>query len=193
MRSALVATDDSTYQEPDPDHLFSDELDDPDGEDRPARVIVVEEEPDPADGRPPRMLVADDDEQFREMLREWLQDEGVEEVFEARDGSEAVKMAMDHLLDVILMDMRMPKMDGIEAASQIKEKAPNVQVIMVSAYGDAALREAAEKAGVYSYVVKGGPPNVLWHTIRFAWTYKARLDEERVAGSENVGGPENVA
>ncbi len=181
---------DQADEGPDPDDeqpslmATDEELDDDEG--RPSRMIVVDEEPEPTGGRPPRMMVVDDDDQFRQMLREWLQDEGIQEVFEAPDGTEAVELAMSQLLDVILMDLRMPKMDGIEAASQIKALSPNVQVIMVSAYGDAALRQAAEKAGVYSYVVKGGPPNVLWHTIRFAWTYKARLDEEKPVDPENA-------
>ena len=128
------------------------------------------------------MMVVDDDSQFRQMLCAWLLDEGVQEVMEAPDGPEAVELARSHPLDVILIDLRMPKLNGIEAARQIKAASPDVQVIMLSAFGDTALRQAAEEAGVYSYVVKGGPPDVLWHTIRFAWTYKARLDESRTLG-----------
>ena len=126
--------------------------------------------------------MVDDDGQFRSMLREWLLEEGVHDVVEAPDGPEAVELARADPPDVILMDLRMPKLNGIEAARQIKAKLPAVQVIMLSAYGDAALRQAAEEAGVYSYVVKGGPPNILWHTIRFAWTYKLRLDEQAALG-----------
>jgi CheY-like chemotaxis protein len=131
-------------------------------------------------------MVVDDDDQFRQMLREWLLEEGVPDVVEAPDGPEAIEMAKSNPRDVILMDLRMPKLNGIEAARQIKAASPDVQVIMLSAYGDAALRQAAEEAGVYSYVVKGGPPHVLWHTIRFAWTLKVRLDQERTVGPEHV-------
>jgi len=132
------------------------------------------------------MMVVDDDSQFRQMLCAWLLDEGVQEVMEAPDGPEAVELARSHPLDVILIDLRMPKLNGIEAARQIKAASPDVQVIMLSAFGDTALRQAAEEAGVYSYVVKGGPPDVLWHTIRFAWTYKVRLDESRTLGPDHV-------
>jgi CheY-like chemotaxis protein len=139
-------------------------------------------EPGLDDGSSPRMMVVDDDGQFRSMLREWLMEEGVQEVVEAPDGPEAIELAKADPPDVILMDLRMPKLNGIEAARQIKAQLPAVQVIMLSAYGDAALRQAAEEAGVYSYVVKGGPPQTLWHTIRYAWTYKVRLDEQTALG-----------
>jgi CheY-like chemotaxis protein len=144
------------------------------------------EDAGPHEERTPRLLVVDDDEQFRRMLRDWLLEEGIGEVFEASDGPEAVESASALAPDVILMDLRMPKLNGIEAARQIKHASPDVQIIMLSAYGDAALRQAADEAGVYSYVVKGGPPNVLWHTIRLAWTWKVRLDEQRSLGPEIV-------
>jgi CheY-like chemotaxis protein len=148
--------------------------------------VEPQPEPDPVDDRRPRMMVVDDDDQFRTMLREWLMDEGVVDVVEAPDGPEALELAVQAPPDVILMDLRMPKMNGIEATRQIRALLPAAQVIMLSAYGDAALRQAAEEAGVYSYVVKGGPPHVLWHTIRFAWTYKVRLDEKSKLNPDSV-------
>ena len=130
-----------------------------------------------------RVLLADDHPVVRAGLRGMLAAEAdIEVAGEAASGPEAVARARTGGFDVILMDLRMPKLNGIEAARQIKAKLPAVQVIMLSAYGDAALRQAAEEAGVYSYVVKGGPPNILWHTIRFAWTYKLRLDEQAALG-----------
>ena len=134
----------------------------------------------------PRMMVVDDDDQFRSMIRDWLMDEGITDVVEAPDGPEALELAMQAPPDVILMDLRMPKMNGIEATRQIRALLPAAQIIMLSAYGDATFRTAAEEAGAYGYVVKGGPPESLWHTIRFAWTYKVGLNEQAKLGPDSV-------
>jgi DNA-binding NarL/FixJ family response regulator len=120
-------------------------------------------------------MVVDDDEGFRTMIRTWLVEGGVNVVAEAPDGPEAVARGAEAHPDIVLMDLRMPKMDGIEAASRILASDPNVQVILLSAYGDASLKQAAEDAGVYTYLLKESPPDVLWRTIRFAWTYKLSL------------------
>jgi len=119
-----------------------------------------------------RLMVVDDDEGFRTMLRWWLTDEDVRVVAEAADGERAVEVAIGSSPDLVLMDLRMPKMGGIEAARRIKQSLPDTQVIMLSAYGDTSLRYAAEDAGVFSYLAKGCTPEVLWQTIRFAWAYK---------------------
>jgi DNA-binding NarL/FixJ family response regulator len=74
------------------------------------------------------------------------------------------------------MDLQMPEMNGFEAARLIRAAHPNIQVIVLSAYGGSALKEAAEEAGVIWYLVKDSPPEMLWRTIRFAWTYKRNLD-----------------
>jgi len=123
-----------------------------------------------------RMMVVDDDEGFRTMLRWWLADEDVRVVAEAADGEMAVELAANASPDLILMDLRMPRMGGLEAARKIKDSLPYTQVIMLSAYGDTSLRYAAEDAGVFSYLAKGCTPEVLWQTIRFAWMYKRNLE-----------------
>jgi two-component system chemotaxis response regulator CheY len=121
-------------------------------------------------------MVVDDDEGFRSMIRDWLGDEGIQVVAEASDGSEAVALVGERHPDLVLMDLQMPKMNGFEAARQIRAAHPNIQVIFLSAYGGSALKQAAEEAGVSWYVVKDCPPEVLWRTIRFAWTYKMSLE-----------------
>jgi CheY-like chemotaxis protein len=129
--------------------------------------------------RNPRIMLVDDDDGFRSMVRDWLSDEGLEDIVEASDGVEAVERAPEAQPDVILMDIRMPRMNGIEAAERIRMILPTVQIIMLSGYGDEVLKEAGEKAGVYTYLVKGSPPEVVWRTIRFAWTSKLQSEKNR--------------
>jgi CheY-like chemotaxis protein len=116
----------------------------------------------------PKILIVDDDDGFRTMIRDWLADEGLTDIREANNGADAVEIASSLEPDLILMDVRMPKMNGIEAAERIREFQPAVQIVMLSGYEDTVLREAGEKAGLYAYLVKGCPPDVLWRTIRFA-------------------------
>jgi len=122
----------------------------------------------------PRILVVDDDDGFRTMIRDWLADEGITDIEEANNGADAVKMAPEISPDLILMDVRMPRMNGIEAAERIREILPAVQIVMLSGYEDTVLREAGEKAGLYAYLVKGCAPDVLWRTIRFALNSQAK-------------------
>jgi DNA-binding NarL/FixJ family response regulator len=76
----------------------------------------------------------------------------------------------------------MPNMDGIEAARRVMATLPSAQVVMLSGDGDEWLQHAAEEAGVYSYLVKGCPPEVLWHTIRFARTHRLQNGKRAAAG-----------
>ena len=148
-----------------------------------ARIPIGSTEPDTLGDRGPNVMVVDDDEGFRTMIRTWLIEGGVNVVAEAPDGPEAVARGTETHPDIVLMDLRMPKMDGIEAASRILASDPNVQVILLSAYGDASLKQAAEDAGVYTYLLKESPPDVLWRTIRFAWTYKLSLQHRGQAAT----------
>src|SRR5438105_6849339 len=86
----------------------------------------------PPDMQRLRVMVVDDDQGFRGMIRDWLTEEGLSEVVEARDGAEAVACANRARPDVILMDVRMPRMNGIEATGRIRELFPSVQVVMLS-------------------------------------------------------------
>jgi CheY-like chemotaxis protein len=136
----------------------------------------------------PRVMLVDDDLGYRTMLRDWLADMGVTDVAVANDGAEAVELAGRISPDLILMDLRMPKMDGIEAARRIKARLPAVQVVMLSGYGDERLQRAAEEAGVYSYLVKGCPTEDLWHTLRFSKTFKRQADQDLVASVSSLVG-----
>lgn len=100
-----------------------------------------------------RVLIAEDEALIRMDMREMLVEEGHEVVGEARDGSEAIELARRTRPDVIFMDVKMPGMDGIEAAGVIgaEKLAP---VVMVTAFSQARYVEEASAAGAMGYLVK---------------------------------------
>lgn len=94
------------------------------------------------------VLVVDDTDHVRRMLVEMLRLDGFDVVGAAVDGEEAISMATAVDPDVIVMDLRMPKVDGIEATRQIKATRPHQVVILYTAYLDQAIEDAARDAGV---------------------------------------------
>jgi DNA-binding NarL/FixJ family response regulator len=116
----------------------------------------------------PRVLVADDDPELREALVEMLEALGFEVIGRAADGAEAVAMALELRPGVILMDLRMPNLDGIEATRQIKAILPRTQVVILTAYSDPVLREEADGAGAYCYLLKGCPTALVTSVVRSA-------------------------
>jgi len=89
----------------------------------------------------------------------------MEVVGTAADGHDGVAEVMRTAPDVVLLDMRMPNMDGIEAARRILEKMPGTRIVMVSAYDDASLIEAAMAAGVSRFVRKGSAATDIYDAI----------------------------
>ena len=100
-----------------------------------------------------RVLIAEDETLIRLDLRGLLESAGFEVCAEARDGEEAVELARETEPDVALLDVKMPRLDGIEAARRIIEERP-IPIVMVTAYGERELVSRAVEAGVYGYLVK---------------------------------------
>lgn len=101
-----------------------------------------------------RILIADDHTLFRDGLRSLLSAEGHEVVAEAKNGREAVKLARELEPDLVLMDLSMPELDGIEATKQILAEMPDQKVLILTASeSDATLFEAI-KAGAQGYLIK---------------------------------------
>ncbi len=117
----------------------------------------------------PRILVVDDDATLRPAIVAVLDDVGLNVVGEAADGMTAVAAANDLKPDVVIMDMRMPGMTGIEAAEVIYGSDPTVEIIMLTAYADPALRTMAGSVGIGEYLVKGAPLELLLEAIERAW------------------------
>jgi two-component system, response regulator PdtaR len=100
-----------------------------------------------------RILVAEDETIIRLDLIELLRRAGLEVVAEARDGEEAVALAREHRPDLAIMDVKMPQLDGIDAARRILEERP-IPIVMLTAYGQEELVARAVEAGVFGYLVK---------------------------------------
>ena len=107
----------------------------------------------PPDSPIVRVLVAEDETIIRLDLRALLERAGFEVCAEARDGEEAVELARSERPDVAVLDVKMPKLDGIEAARRILEERP-IPIVMLTAYGQDELVQRAAEAGVFGYLVK---------------------------------------
>jgi two-component system, response regulator PdtaR len=120
-----------------------------------------------------RILVAEDETIIRLDLRELLERAGLEVCAEAKDGVEAVELARSEHPDVALLDVKMPRLDGIEAARRILEERP-IPIVMLTAYGQDELVSRAVEAGVFGYLVKPFREQDLLPAIRAA---RARHEE----------------
>jgi response regulator NasT len=100
-----------------------------------------------------KILIAEDETIIRLDLRALLERAGFEVCAEARDGEEAVELARSERPDLAVLDVKMPKLDGIEAARRITDERP-IPIVMVTAYGEAELVSRAVEAGVFGYLVK---------------------------------------
>lgn len=101
-----------------------------------------------------RLMLADDHKMLREGLRRSMVERGFNVVGEARDGGEAVDLAAALRPDVILMDVSMPDMDGVEATRQIKERFPDIRIVMLTMHADQDILANAIRAGANGYLVK---------------------------------------
>jgi two-component system, response regulator PdtaR len=107
-----------------------------------------------------------------------LERAGFDVVAEARDGLEAVRLATAHEPDLAVMDVKMPNLDGIDAARQIIERRP-IPIVMLTAFSEAALVGRAVDAGVFGYLVKPFRESDLLPAIEAARARHAELEEVR--------------
>lgn len=112
------------------------------------------------------VLVVDDHALFRKGVARLLQAEGFKVVGEARDGREALSQAKKLKPDVILMDIYMPGMDGLEATRRIKEAIPSAKVVILTISEEDQNLFEAIKAGAHGYLLKSVEPEALFQTLR---------------------------
>jgi DNA-binding NarL/FixJ family response regulator len=114
-----------------------------------------------------RVVIADDHSLVRQGLRRYLEmADGIEVVGEASTGGEAVDLVDRERPDIALMDIRMPEMDGLEAARTISARYPEIGIVMLTAYDDRHFVVEAVRAGARGYVLKARDAEHLTQTVR---------------------------
>lgn len=133
-----------------------------------------------------KMLVADDHEMVRTGLVSLLEGSSIKVVAEATNGNEAVKLAVKHKPDVVLLDIRMPESDGLEALEKIHKELPTTPVVMLSTYDNPTYVARAVALGASDFVLKGASRQQLISTITAAAEGKSPSSSgelARVAGA----------
>lgn len=116
-----------------------------------------------------RVLVADDEALIRAGIRMVLEMGGdIEIVAEASTGAQAVDLVRKHMVDVALLDIRMPQMDGLAAAEQIVKLVPKTRVIMLTTFGEDEYVARALRGGAAGFLLKDTPPDDLIRAVRVA-------------------------
>jgi response regulator NasT len=101
------------------------------------------------------VLLADDHARLREALRDLMVETGFEVVGESADGADAVAMATELEPDIVVIDLRMPVLNGLDATRLIKDVRPAIQVVVLSAFESPELERQAREAGAFAYLDKG--------------------------------------
>jgi DNA-binding NarL/FixJ family response regulator len=116
---------------------------------------------------PIRLVIADDHPIYRDGLRLLLgEHEGIDVVGTATTGSEAVDLAAETAPDVMLMDLRMPELNGIDATRRIVSTSPHIGVLVLTMYEDDESVVAAMRAGARGYLLKGADEEEILHAVR---------------------------
>jgi two-component system chemotaxis response regulator CheY len=112
-----------------------------------------------------KIMLVDDAAFMRMMIKDTLTKNGFTEIVEAGNGEQAINTYTAEKPDLILMDITMPVMDGLEALKQLKEIAPDVQVVMCSAMGQETMVVEALKLGAKDFIVKPFKPDRIMKTV----------------------------
>lgn len=132
-----------------------------------------------------RLLLADDHRMLREGLRRSMTDQGFDVVGEARDGDEAISLVEQHEPDVVLMDVTMPGVDGVEATRQIRAAYDEVRVVMLTMHADQEVLAAAIRAGASGYLVKDCSTDEIASAVRMAAGGETALSPQLAASMLN--------
>ena len=123
-----------------------------------------------------KILVADDNDSFRKGFINYLNSQkGLKVVGEAADGYEALALSSRLKPDIIMMDIAMPKMDGITSARKIKKKYPDINIVIVTMYDEEAYRKLTEKLPVDGFISKASLSADLFEVLR-----KIKVDRHNI-------------
>jgi DNA-binding NtrC family response regulator len=125
---------------------------------------------------PARVLIVDDEERFRITLSKLLTERNLD-VHDVESGVEAIKEVQHRLYDVIILDVKMPGMDGIEALREIKKVSPGTEIILLSGHATVDAAVEGMRLGAYDYVTKPCEIEILMEKINGAFEIKSARDE----------------
>lgn len=129
-----------------------------------------------------KLLLVDDEERFRETLAKRLRETGYE-VSDAGSGMEALDMLAGQKFDIVIMDIQMPGLSGIETLSEIRAKHIGVEVIMLTGHGDVSSAVEGMRLGAYDYLMK--PYEYEYLVVKIQEAYKIKKDrDERLRKAE---------
>lgn len=139
---------------------------------------------------PIRVIAVDDHQVVRGGIRYALLDEdGIEFVGEAHDGAAAVRLCEQVQPDVVLMDLMMPGMDGVETTRALRERCPDVQILVLTSFHDEDLVPRAMQAGAVGYLLKGVSNRELVEAIHAAHAGKSILAKEAMTALVQAAAP----
>jgi DNA-binding NarL/FixJ family response regulator len=128
-----------------------------------------------------RLMLADDHRMLREGLRRSMIDQGFDVVGEARDGDEAIRLAEELRPEVILMDVTMPEVDGVEATRQIRASFPEIKIVMLTMHADQEVLTSAIRAGASGYLVTDCSTEEIASAVRMAVSGETALSPQLAA------------
>ena len=132
-----------------------------------------------------KIMLVDDEERFLETTAKLLNKNGID-VVTANSGTKALEILQTQNIHVVILDVKMPGMDGIETLKQIKARYPLVEVIMLTGHGTMDSAIEGLKSGATDYLMKPTDVNILIHCLETAYQKRQVLDEKiRMAHSRN--------
>jgi two-component system, NarL family, response regulator DesR len=138
----------------------------------------------PGETRPIRILLADDQALIREALAALLSFEpDMKVVAQVGRGDEVVRAAAEHQVDVALLDIEMPGMDGLAAAGQLHQAQPDVKIVILTTFGRPGFLRRAMQSGVSAFIVKDSPPDRLATAVRKALAGERVIDPDLAAAA----------
>lgn len=127
-------------------------------------------------GNTRKLLLVDDEERFRTTLAKRMQEKGLD-VTALESGKKTLHYIKEHPVDVIVLDIKMPDMDGIETLSEIKKIDPSIEVIMLTGHGTIDSAIEGMRLGAYDYIMKPSDLDYLLEKIDGAYSVKKARDE----------------